>query len=182
MLAYLPALYPDELLYSLLARTYRHGGWRSQKQAQEEFFGFRNVRPGVFLWGSLNRLASRIPPHRGLTAERLARNTTLLHYLTAFQLPVVRQWALSALTCEIGRADAVHARLGLVASSVRLPDVLRYCPVCRTEMLDHYGELYWRRDHQLPGAIILKCRAAVSRNNWASMTSAEPRKELCSMT
>ncbi|MBU2848648.1 transposase [Acidithiobacillus ferriphilus] len=160
MLAYLPAVHPDELLYSLLARVYRYGGWCNPKLAQEEFFGRRNVRAGVFLQTELNRLANHLPPRRGLTAERLVHDTTLLPYLTAFQTPEVRDWALAALCGENGDADAVYARLGLAASIVRLPNALRYCPVCRMEMLDRYSELYWRRDHQLPGVLVCPTHAA----------------------
>ncbi|MGC8505064.1 MAG: TniQ family protein, partial [Acidithiobacillus sp.] len=90
MLSYLPALRPDELLYSLLARTCRHSGWHSPKLALEEFFGHRTVRAGVFLQTELNRLAERLPSQRRLTPERLARDSTLLPYLTAFSAQEVR--------------------------------------------------------------------------------------------
>ncbi|MGC9217115.1 TnsD family Tn7-like transposition protein [Acidithiobacillus sp.] len=159
MLSYLPALRPDELLYSLLARTYRHSGWHSPKLALEEFFGHRNVRAGVFLQTELNRLAERLPSQRRLTPERLARNATLLPYLTAFSAPEVRDWALNVLTGKSGDADALYIRLGLVASTVSLPTTLRYCPTCRTQMLEQYGELYWRRDHQIPGVLVCPTHA-----------------------
>lgn len=159
MLTYLPALRPEELLYSLLARTYRHSGWRSPKLALEEFFGHRNVRAGVFLQTELNRLAARLPSRRRLTPERLARDSTLLPYLTAFSTPEVRGWALNVLTGEKGDADALYIRLGLVAGTVSLPTKLRYCSACRTEMLEQYGELYWRRDHQLPGVLVCPTHA-----------------------
>lgn len=154
MISYLPAIYPDELLYSLLARVCRHGGLRSPKLAQDDFFGRRNIRAGAFLQTELNLLAACLPPQRGLTADLLARNTTLLPYLTAFQPPEVRDWALAALTGDSGDAQAVHVKLGLAAGTVRLPTALRYCLVCRAEMLNRYGELYWRRDHGLPGALV----------------------------
>ncbi|WP_248885943.1 TnsD family Tn7-like transposition protein [Acidithiobacillus acidisediminis] len=159
MLTYLPALHPEELLYSLLARTCRHSGWQSPKLALEEFFGHRSVRAGVFLQTELNCLADRLPARRQLTSKRLAHKTTLLPYLTAFSTPDVRDWALSVLMGENGDADTLYIRLGLVASSVNLTTTLRYCPAYRTEMLEKYGELYWRRDHQLPGVLVCPTHA-----------------------
>ncbi|MDD3759819.1 MAG: TnsD family Tn7-like transposition protein [Acidithiobacillus sp.] len=159
MLTYLPALYPGELLYSLLARTCRHSGWQSPKLALEEFFGHRSVRAGVFLQAELHRLAERLPSRRQLTAQRLAHSATLLPYLTAFSPPEVRTWAWKVLTGENGDVDALYIRLGLVASTVTLPSALRYCPACRTQMLEQNGELYWRRDHQLPGVLVCPTHA-----------------------
>jgi hypothetical protein len=117
-------------------------------------FNCCNVRAGVYLQAKLGQLAANIPPSRGLTAQRLALETTLLPYVTAYQPQEVRDWALAALTEDNEDADAVHIRLGLVASNVRLPSALRYCPTCRVEMLERPGELYWRRDHQLPGVLV----------------------------
>lgn len=172
MLTYLPSLLPDELLYSLLARTYRHSGWHSPKLALEEFFGHRNVRAGVFLQTELHRLAARLPSQRRMTPEWLARNSTLLPYLTAFSTAEIRDWALNVLTGENGDVEALHIRLGLVASNVRLPGKLRYCPVCRAEMLEQYGELYWRRDHQLPGVLVCPSHAVALADSLVILAHA----------
>ncbi len=152
MLAYFPALYPGELLYSLLARYHRHSGYESPKQTLDELFGNRHVRAGMALQAHLGELCVRLQPRRGLTPERLAREATLFPYLTAYQPPEVRDWALAALT--EGGAETVHVRLGLAAGTVRLPTALRYCLICRNEMLTCQGELYWRREHQLPGVLV----------------------------
>jgi hypothetical protein len=96
MLAYLPALYRDELVYSLLARTCRHSGWHSPKQMLDEAFGSRNVRAGAFLQTELHRLAANLPPARELTAHRLALETTLLSYMTAFQYALAKHTSLDA--------------------------------------------------------------------------------------
>lgn len=154
MLSYLPEIYPDELLYSVLGRLGRHCGLLSPKRLLDDAFGNRNVRSGFFLQTDLSRLAANLPSSRGLTAQRLAMETTLLPYVTAYQPQKVRDWALAALSGENRDAHALHVRLGLAASDVRLPSALRYCHHCRTEMLERHGELYWRRKHQLPGVLI----------------------------
>jgi hypothetical protein len=153
MLAYFPETYPDELLYSVLARYHRHVSPGGAKQNLEDLFGSRSIRAAVGLQQGLGALSARIPPGRGLTAERLARGFTLFPYLTAFQPLGVAQAVLSALT-NGGTADWVHVRLGLAASMVRAPSALRYCPACRAEMPATRGELWWRRAHQLPGVLV----------------------------
>lgn len=154
MLACFPEIYPGELLYSVLGRLGCHGGIQSPKNLLSDVFGSRHVRAGAFLQTNLGPLAANISPSRGLSAQRLALETCLLPYFTAYQPQEVRDWALKALTDGNGDADAVHLRLGLVASNVRLPSALRFCPTCRAEMLVQPGELYWRCDHQLPGVLL----------------------------
>jgi hypothetical protein len=152
MIPLLPPLHSDELLYSFLARTHWLNCTGSPKRTLDELFGNRNVRAGIALQSELGALAAHLPPRRRMTAERLALETTLFPYLTAFQPIGVRIWALERLTG--GGAGAIHVRLGLVAGVVRLPVTLRYCPACRAEMLAQQGELYWRRAHQLPGLLV----------------------------
>lgn len=154
MLTYFPKIYPDELLFSVLGRLRCHTGNLSPKLLLDDAFGDRNVRAGAFLQAGLGRLAANIPASLGFTAQRLALETTLLRYLTAYEPEEVRNWALLSLTERKRSANAVHVRIGLVASNVRLPSVLRYCQACRAKMLRDLGELYWRRDHQLPGILV----------------------------
>jgi hypothetical protein len=154
MLPYFPGIYTGELLYSLLGRLRCHGGVLSPKHLLADAFSNRNVRAGIFLQPSVGLLEANTPPSLGLTAQKLVQETTLLPYLTAYQSEEIRNWALDVLSANNCDAGAVHVRLGLVASNVRLPSVLRYCLACRAEMLRNPGELYWRRDHQLPGVLV----------------------------
>lgn len=152
MLHFLPPTYPDELLYSLLARTHRCLDLGGPKRTLDILFGSRSVRAGVALQAHLGALSDRLPADRHLSAERLARDFTLFPYLTAFQPEAVRTSVLSALID--GPANSINVRLGLAASTIRSPIALRYCPACRAEMLQIHCELYWRRVHQLPGVLV----------------------------
>ena len=152
MLTYLPPIYPDELLYSLIARTHLHLGSTSSKRTLDMFFGSRKVRASVALPTHLGASSSRLPPERALSPERLLRDFTLYPYLTAFQPQEVRDEVAAALIR--GNSDWINVRLGLAASSVRPSDALRFCPSCKTMMIGDQGELYWRRVHQLPGVLI----------------------------
>ncbi|WP_454018526.1 TnsD family Tn7-like transposition protein [Azospirillum sp. Marseille-Q6669] len=152
MLSYFPAPYPDELLYSLLARYHRHTCSVSPKGTLEDLFGNRNVRATVDLPGHLGALSRHLPPDRGLTPERLSAELTLFPYYIAFQPPTVVTAVLAALIH--GRADGIHLRLGIAATTVSAAPALRYCPACHTDALTRWGERFWRRVHQLPGVLV----------------------------
>ncbi|MBU2855894.1 TnsD family transposase [Acidithiobacillus ferruginosus] len=152
MLAYFPEIYPDELLYSVLARYHRHVCSGSPKHTLYDLFGETGVRATVGLQSHVAALSQRIPTDRGLGPERLTRDFTLYRYYTAFEPKSVGQFALASLVD--GPADAVHVRLGIAASAISAPAYLRYCPICLGEMLSRYGEGYWRRSHQLPGVLV----------------------------
>lgn len=114
MLTYLPPTYPDELLYSLIARTHLHLGSTSSKRTIEMFFGSRNVRASVALPTHLGALSCRLPPERALSPESLLRDFTLYPYLTAFQPREVRDEVAAALIR--GNSDWINVRLGLAAT------------------------------------------------------------------
>lgn len=151
MLPYFPPAYPDELLYSLLARFHCHIGETSPKRTLDTLFGARSVRAGVAVQGHLQPLSERLPPERGMTPDQLLTEFTLYPFLTAFQPEGIRLMVRDALIS--GPSDWVTVRLGLAASRIQGATALRYCPACRSEMLARHGELYWRRDHQLPGVL-----------------------------
>jgi hypothetical protein len=154
MLTYFPEIYPDELLYSVLGRLGCHSGILRREQLLNVSFGSRNISVRTFLQSNLGQLVASIPPAPELTGQRLAMETTLLPYFTAYQSQEVRDWALAKVIGESSRTNSVHARLGVSCGNVRLPSALRYCPTCRDVMLKERGELYWRRDHQLPGVLV----------------------------
>lgn len=152
MLSYFPTTYPDELLYSLLARYHRHTCSTSPKRTLEDLFGRRNIRATVDLPGHLAALSRRLPADRGLTPERLATDFTLFPYHAAFQPPAVVADVLATLID--GKTDGIHLRLGIAATTVSAPAALRYCPLCHAEALARWGERFWRRAHQLPGVLV----------------------------
>jgi hypothetical protein len=53
-----------------------------------------------------------------------------------------------------GDVDGLHIRLGLPAFRIGRPRRLRFCHECLRSMYSSYGELYWRRDHQVPSLLL----------------------------
>lgn len=152
MLPYFPALYPDETLYSVVARYHRHTAANSVKETLIDLFGSRSVRITPVLVGRLGNLARRLPPDRGLTPERLALSTTFYPYCVAYEPAPVRHAVLRGLIRPAGeRADMGW---DLAAGPAHFPAALRCCPACLTEAVERFGEAYWRRAHQLPGVMV----------------------------
>ncbi|MDD4926689.1 MAG: TnsD family Tn7-like transposition protein [Methylotenera sp.] len=151
MLAYFPAIYPDELLYSVLARYYLHVGLPPVANSHEMLFGKRSVIASYDLIGSLDVLAERIPADRYLSAEVLL-NMTLYPYCVAFEPGKVQARVEQDL--REGKVLGNHLRLGLAAFRIGRLSHLRFCAECNEEMLVRYGELYWRRSHQLPSVLL----------------------------
>jgi hypothetical protein len=151
MLAYFPAIYPDELLYSVLARYYLHVGLPPIANSHETLFGRRSAIASYDLIGSLNILAERIPVERGLSTEALL-NMTLYPYCVDFEPGEVRTKVEQDL--KEGKVSGNHLRLGLATFRIARLTHLRFCAVCNEEMLLRYGEVYWRRSHQLASVLV----------------------------
>ncbi len=147
----LPRPYPDELLYSVIARTAYHYGYWSPTQLLLPLFGSRAVIAVPDLPSNLASLTERTFDAWGLSAEDVAARHTLLGYYTYFQGQNVRQAVLASM-CERGGFNQV--RLGVCAGSALSPKRFRLCPQCYEEDRARYGEAYWHRSHQLPGVLV----------------------------
>jgi len=152
VLAYFPARYPGELLYSVLARYCRHVGSPGPKQALLTLFGNCNVVAAFDLQGHLDALAKRIPPSHGLSVDRMIDELTLYPFFTAFEPPSIQRHARRAMWA--GAVEGLYLRLGLAAFRTGRIATLRFCAECQAEMHGRHGEAYWRRDHQLTSVLV----------------------------
>lgn len=152
MLSYFPAIYPDELLYSVIARWLLHQGAVGMTQPLEHVFGRRLASASVDLPGWIGHLASALPAARGLSADALINQSTLFPYYTAYVPEPLRKACRQAM-CS-GATSGWHMRLGIAAFRVKQVRRLRFCSLCLQEMKARYGEFYWKRCHQLPGIVV----------------------------
>ena len=169
MLAYFPAIYPNELLYSVLARYHLHMGMPHVSSTLESLFGNRKVIAAFDLPGNLQALAERIPSERKLSAERMIDELTLYPYFSAFEPPKIQKVVRQAMIK--GDVEGVYLRLGLAAFRIERLKKLRFCPDCADEMQVRYGELYWRRDHQLSSALVCARHGALLLESSVNFTS-----------
>lgn len=167
MLAYFPTVYPGELLYSVLARYHQHVGLPGPMHTLDALFGNRKVIATFDLPGHLQSLVDRIPPERELGVAYAIKKLTLFPYFTAFEPPELQDKVFSAMSS--GTIDGLHVRLGLSAFRVGRNQRFRFCRECVLEMAATCGELWWRRDHQLPGVLVCPIHACLLQESRVSV-------------
>ncbi|WP_319542365.1 TnsD family Tn7-like transposition protein [uncultured Pseudodesulfovibrio sp.] len=144
-----PVPYPDELLYSTVARAGVRFGITSPKQLLDAVFSDRKVVATIDLPSHIDAISKQYPVALGLTAENLVYKHTLFPLYAPF-IPEDRR--LAVLDWMTHRPQApVHVALGVTTSRIRQPENLRVCPQCLEEQLSEHGELYWIRQWQVPG-------------------------------
>lgn len=146
MLPFFPNPYPNELLYSAIARYHFYSGNIDCKDTLEELFGSRSVIPSVEIGSNFTVLAERLGPQ--YSVKSILANHTIYPYYASF-LAKVRQQEILRDVLENGQA--LYTRLGMVAGSICRKDGLYYCAECAKADFDKYGEPYIHREHQLQG-------------------------------
>lgn len=150
MLAYFPVPYPDELLYSVIARYGIHTGlFDNQKAINRDVFSNSTAIAVPDLPGHLDILAENLQTVWKTNAQYLVRNLTQAPFYLPFLDSVKAKLVTEAMVAGFG--EGIHTRCGLAASSISQPDYFRFCPQCFENQMNVYGEPYWRRIHQLPG-------------------------------
>lgn len=99
----------------------------------------------------LNTFASNLPPSCKLTVDELIWNHTMFPFFTAFLSPS-KTLEVYQFIAEKGKTFVENV-VGISNGSVKNESYLKYCPVCFAEDMETIGESYWRRLHQLPGAL-----------------------------
>src|SRR5687767_15049249 len=140
MLGYFPELGEDELLYSVLARLVDYTRYPSASAVIHQIFGTALPKAVVDLPGQLSALVNALPDH-GFTISNLIDRHTLLPYYAPF-LPRDRYDSMRTGMAN-GRRPGVHLSLGTVASGIKRPTFLRYCPLCVLQDRKALGEAYW---------------------------------------
>ena len=150
MITFFPIPYPDELLYSTIARYHILSGNAMYCQTAEDLFGFRRAHSSVVMPLRLGYLG-RMTDLFGLSVERLISHT-LAPYYTAFQTEDLCQEIFDVQVQN--NSVSASAKLGALGNTAIIPKYLRFCPKCYAEDQKRYGEGYWHRMHQTPGVLV----------------------------
>lgn len=145
-----PVPYPDELIYSLVARAGIHLGLTSPKQLLDEVFANRHVIATVDLPNHLAPLVQLLPESMGLDVACLAYRHTLFPLYAPFTTEERRRHCLEQIAGD--SQGAIHLILGVAASRIKQSHSLRYCPQCLQNQRRDHGEYYWQRQWQVMGA------------------------------
>ena len=143
MIAQLPELYDDELIYSLLARYSVRSGLYLYRNVQEEIYG-SSVHP---TFEYINKMRPDLLRELG-DIELIIRHHTMYGINARFQSGEKQTEALKKL--KEGESDYQNY---LWQSKNRNggEKYARYCPVCAEHERKELGEAYWHRKHQIYG-------------------------------
>lgn len=150
-LCHLPFPYPNELLYSVIARQTIHLGSRNIPTIATDVFG-RITKPHVDIPSSLEKVSKHTRLVWGMSGEEIANRLTLFPYHARYMPPEHAKRCLRMLLSDNG--GGIHAALGINGSRVKTPRFLRFCDACRKSDISKYGETYWHRSHQLAGVLV----------------------------
>ncbi len=151
MLGYFPTPYPDELLYSVVARYHIRSGNKSFRQTHEELFETTDLQPDkIVLPNNLNFLTSQLPKGSKLTVESLIKRNTLYPFFRNFLTPIEIYSFKNLLRAKSSTSISQVAKI----SDKERNRVLKFCPQCCVEDEQKYGEAYWHRQHQIPGILL----------------------------
>lgn len=153
MIGFLPEIYPDELVYSWIARYYSRTGYAAYIDAIADFYEKRTIRPDVEFINRLNKEAKEIITDIE-PIEKLVMNHTMFPYYARFLKAERRKSAFASMIQQEGDA---HNLLAIPVNREEGIRYVRYCPVCVAEDKELYGETYIHRSHQMMGVGIC-CR------------------------
>lgn len=158
-----PTPYPDELIYSVIARYHVRSGNTSSKGTLREIFGSATVTAVMDMPSNIDTLVGKIPEFMNITADDLILNHTLFPYYAAFLPEKIAKTILTSMKGDFG--GNIHTRTGIMASTVQLSKYIRFCPECCKYDLQKYGEYYWHRLHQIPGVLICPIHNTVVKDS-----------------
>jgi len=149
MITFFPKPYPDELLYSIIARYHVWSGNNEMSDTMEELFDYRRERATLFIPKHLYRLAEKTRKY-GLDYETLLYEHTVFPFATCF----LNKASLYKILDQEEKSYSIYKK-DLNAK------YLRYCPLCIRDDRNNYGEAYWHRKHQAYGMVMCdkhRCR------------------------
>ena len=144
-IAYFPEIYPDELVYSVLARYYVHSGYQYYKEVEKDLFLTKQGRVDKEFVKQLRpEITELLTKH--ITKEELLEKHTMYPFYGRFIDSNRRNMAFEALMSMEGDFSKLFCVPQLRKEERRY---MRYCPLCVADDRKRYGESYWHRLHQM---------------------------------
>ena len=145
MILYFPKAYPDELIYSQLARYYIKSGYTAYRFAAEALYKSKIVKPNIEFINAFTKEALQAITN-GTTFEEVILTHTMFPYYARFLNCERRNQALKAVS---EMRNDYYNLLCFPKNKNAVTRYLRYCPICAKADRQQYGEAYWHRQHQM---------------------------------
>lgn len=169
-IGYFPEIYPDELIYSVLARYYVHSGYRYYKDVERDLFLTKQGRVDKEFVKQLRpEIIGLLTKH--ITMEELLERHTMYPFYGRFIDGDRRSMAFEALMSMEGDFSKLFCVPQLRKGEHRY---MKYCPKCVLDDRKQYGETYWHRLHQMRNVnlcAIHRCRLIDSAVSFDSRES-----------
>lgn len=167
MIAFFPAPYPDELVYSWFARYAVRTGYTTYRAVAEDLFVSNTAKPNLEFIMELNKESYKAVTTYKPFDEIILQHTMFPYY--ARFLPRERRQKAFYLLLKMDKAfnDALYSR----RFKTQCRQALRYCPICADEDRERQGETYWHRIHQLDHINICPVHGCQLQNSVVDITS-----------
>lgn len=153
MITFFPTPYPDELLYSVIARYHAWSGNTGFSTTINEIFNKRTP-PIIELPTMLARICEKSPEGVGINPKYIINNLTLYPFYRPFLSEEKDLKITESMVATNGGKLSPQKYLGLSRTYKTPLNYLRYCPKCCEEDERLKGETYWHRSHQAFGVYI----------------------------
>lgn len=144
MINFLPPIYKDELLMSIIKRYHRSSGNYAFNTTYTEILSKDINYVHSLLPTNLDMLATNIPVEFNICSDELIENHTLYNYYTSFT-PQERKDEIKE---KMKNGEEYLYRI-IKFKEIPLNKYLRYCPKCLKEQIKETGEFFWNRAHQI---------------------------------
>ena len=143
MLGLFPHPYPDELIYSILARYSVRAGYSQYIFVAEDLFQRRSLRPNFeYLPALKDEVVKELTKNRTL-CEVILNHTMFPYYCRFLPIDRKRKAINSLVKMESNYHDVT------LYPKCKESKTMRYCPLCVSKDRNDYGETYWHRIHQI---------------------------------
>ena len=173
MITLFPELYPDELLYSAIARYHVRAGNIDSKNTLRDLYNKDTITAMIEMTSNLETLVNKLP-YPVYTIDQLIKNNTMYSYFTSFMSGEKSNKIYECMKGDYG--SKIYNYIGIGNKVMRLNRYLRFCPLCYEEDIKKYGETYWHRLHQvaeLDYCIDHKCKLINSKVSVRSKNKQE---------
>ncbi|MDD7795899.1 TnsD family Tn7-like transposition protein [Clostridium sp. 'White wine YQ'] len=167
-----PALYKDELLYSILGRYHLTDGNRNTKILFKQLFGKSTVTPVIDIPCNIEKFSNCIPENLGYSSNEIIKNYTLFPLYSPFMDIGKRQECIDIIKFKDGKG--IKHKIGIIAGSICKKKNIYYCPECVKFEITNYGETFIHRLHQVQGVHICEkhcCKLKEYKNVLKSKAS-----------
>ncbi|HEX8734430.1 MAG TPA: TnsD family Tn7-like transposition protein, partial [Pyrinomonadaceae bacterium] len=127
--------------------------YRNKQSHISELLGNRGLSAVVDFPNRLDYFVSILPLGNFYSVERIINENTLLPFYEPF-LPSDRAELVRQEMKDDSKDNHLRSRAATTVKQVKMPEHLRFCPLCVEDDKNEYGETYWHRLHQLPGVLV----------------------------